>query len=58
MEKKRLKVEKINQQVDEKKQYQSVNMEKYKSIRDRLINKEITEDEALNEWNEFLNSNK
>ena len=57
-EKKRLKVEKINQQVDEKKQYQSVNMEKYKSIRDRLINKEITEDEALNEWNEFLNSNK
>lgn len=56
-EKKRLKIEKINQQVDEAKTFQSVNREKYESIRTRLTFKEITEDEALSEWNEFLNSN-
>ena len=57
-EKQRLKVEKINQQVDEAKQFQSVNREKYESIRARLTFKEITEDEAVTEWNEFLNQHK
>jgi len=57
-ENKRLKIEKINQQVDEAKTFQSVNREKYESIRTRLTFKEITEDEALTEWNNFLNQNK
>jgi len=57
-EKNRLKIEKINQQVDEAKTFQSVNREKYESIRQRLTFKEITEDEALTEWNNFLNKNK
>jgi len=57
-EKKRLNIEKINQQVDEAKTFQSVNREKYESIRTRLTFKEITEDEALTEWNNFLNQNK
>ena len=57
-EKKRLKIEKINQQVDANANYSSVAREKYESIRARLTFKEISEDEALTEWNNFLNQNK
>lgn len=57
-DKKRLKIEKINQKVDEAKTFQSVIREKYESIRQRLTLKEITEYEAITEWNNIFKPNK
>lgn len=57
-EKKRLKIEKINQSINETAQYTTEAREKYESIRQRLTLKEITEEQGMMEWNEFLNQNK
>lgn len=54
-EKKKLKIEKINNSVDERRQMNEEHMKKYKSIRDRLLDKVITEEEGVIEWNNFLN---
>lgn len=57
-EKKRLKIEKINQQVDSQKQYSSVSNEKINELHVKLESGELTDEEAMKEWWKFLNSNK
>ena len=54
-EKQRMKIEKINESVQSKSDSQRDRLEFYKSIRDKIINKEITDDEGVIIWNEYLN---
>jgi len=57
-EKKRLKIEKINQQVDSAKQYKSEFNDYADELHRKLDLKEITEDEAVKLWYDFQTKNK
>lgn len=53
-EKNRMKVESVNQKVNKTSQERIEQLEYYKRLRDKIISKEITDDEATKQWNEYL----